>query len=250
MTNASPTVEADTPQAQAPLRRRQRGFWLFLRDIIFILLAALVISFVIKTFFVRSFYIPSASMVNTLQVNDRVIVSLLTPGLVPLQRGDVVVFTDPGGWLPADPVTPQSASPVTGVLSFLGLAAPDDNNHLIKRVIGLPGDHVACCSSSGKVTVNGVPLTEPYIHLMPGYTTSDKFRFSVTVPKGDIWVMGDNRDNSDDSAAHEDQHDVSPSVPISDVTGRALVISWPISRWTLLGNYPATFHGVTKASTK
>jgi signal peptidase I len=251
MTNASPTVEADATQPPVRLgKRRQRGFWLFLRDIIFILLAALVISFVIKTFFIRSFYIPSASMVNTLQINDRVIVSLLTPGMIPLKRGDVVVFTDPGGWLPADPVTPQSSSPVTGVLSFLGLAAPDDNNHLIKRVIGLPGDHVACCSASGKVTVNGVPLTEPYIHLMPGYTTSDKFRFSVTVPKGDIWVMGDNRDESADSADHEDQHDATPFVPISDVTGRALVISWPISRWTLLGNYPATFHGVTKASTK
>jgi signal peptidase I len=246
MTSASPTVEDNTEQATTP--RRQRGTWRFIRDIIFILLAALVISFVIKTFFIRSFYIPSLSMANTLQVNDRVIVSLLTPGLVPLQRGDVVVFTDPGDWLPIEPVTPQS--PVTGVLSFLGLAAPDDNNHLIKRVIGLPGDHVACCSSTGKVTVNGVPLAEPYIHLLPGNTASDKFTFSVTVPRGDIWVMGDNRDESDDSAAHEDQRDATPFVPISDVTGRALVVSWPLSRWAPLGNYPATFDGVTKAIKK
>jgi signal peptidase I len=250
MTNAPLTVDDDTAQSPAPARRRQRGFWLFLRDIIFILLAALVISFVVKTFFIRSFYIPSLSMANTLQVNDRVIVSLLTPGLVPLQRGDVVVFTDPGGWPTGEPVAPQSSSPITGVLSFLGLAAPDDNNHLIKRVIGLPGDHVACCSSTGKITVNGVPLTEPYINLLPGNTMSDDFRFSVTVPKGDIWVMGDNRDDSADSAYHEYKHDATPFVPISDVTGRAVVISWPIKRWTLLSDYPATFRGVTKASTK
>jgi signal peptidase I len=248
MTSASPTVEGNTEQAPTP--RRQRGVWRFVRDIIFILLAALVISFIIKTFFIRSFYIPSASMANTLQVNDRVVVSLLTPGLVPLQRGDVVVFTDPGHWLPDEPVTPQSSSSIIGVLSFLGLAAPDDNNHLIKRVIGLPGDHVACCSSKGKVTVNGVPLAEPYIHLLPGYTASDKFSFSVTVPKGDIWVMGDNRDESADSADHEDQRDATPFVPISDVTGRAFVVSWPSSRWAPLGNYPATFQGVTKANKK
>jgi signal peptidase I len=177
-------------------------------------------------------------------------VSLLTPGLVPLRRGDVVVFTDPGGWLPTEPTTPQSSSPVTDVLAFLGLSAPDDNNHLIKRVIGLPGDHVACCSATGQLTVNGVPLAEPYIQLLPGNSKSDPFPFNVTVPKGDIWVMGDNRDDSADSADsadHESKHDATPFVPTSEVTGQAVAISWPVSRWTLLGNFPATFQSVTKA---
>ncbi|MEJ1229691.1 MAG: signal peptidase I [Galbitalea sp.] len=230
--------------------RGHRGAWLFLRDILLILVAALVLSFVIKTFFVRSFYIPSASMVNTLEVNDRVIVSLLSPNLVPLQRGDIVVFEDPGGWHTGDKVRPQPQSPITGVLAFLGLAAPDDNNHLIKRVIGLPGDHVSCCSAAGQLTINGTPISEPYINLPPGVTRADPYPFSVTVPKGDLWVMGDNRDGSADSAYHDDKKDASPFVPISDVTGKALVISWPITRWTVLSNHPATFGSVKDPTTQ
>jgi signal peptidase I len=229
---------------------KSRGIKLFIRDILFILLAALIISFLIKTFLIRSFYIPSPSMENTLMPNDRVIVSLLTPGLTPLQRGDIVVFTDPGGWLENEPTaTPTPAqSGINDVLAFLGLAAPDDNDHLIKRVIGLPGDKVSCCTPQGQLTVNGVPLDEPYIVKPTGSSQDDPYTFSVTVPKGDIWVMGDNRYMSADSAYHEHQHDDSPFVPISDVTGRAFVISWPISRWTWLGNYPLTFQGTsTKA---
>src|ERR1700722_15784999 len=97
MTNA-PTVEPGETE-DSPHRSKRRGVWLFIRDILLILLAALLISFLIKTFLIRSFYIPSPSMVNTLEVNDRVIVSPLTPSVSPIQRGDVVVFTDPGGWL-------------------------------------------------------------------------------------------------------------------------------------------------------
>lgn len=251
MTHAT-TVEADDAETtgSSPAKRKHRGVWLFIRDILFILVAALVISFVIKTFLIRSFYIPSASMVNTLQVNDRVIVSLLTPTLSPLQRGDVVVFTDPGGWLSGGDVIPQKQSAVTEVLAFLGLAAPDDNNHLIKRVIGLPGDHVKCCTPTGQLTVNGTPLAEPYINLPSGVTQSDLFSFNVTVPKGDLWVMGDNRDMSADSAYHLNRHDPDPYVPIGDVTGKAMVISWPVDRWSVLNNYPATFRDVKSPSSQ
>jgi signal peptidase I len=235
--------EAETPDQQP--RSRGRSVWLFFRDILFILLAALVISFLIKTFLIRSFYIPSGSMENTLLVNDRVIVSLLTPELSPLHRGDVVVFSDPGGWLGPEQVVPVASSPINDILAFVGLAAPTDNDHLIKRVIGLPGDHVKCCNALGQMTVNGVPLTEPYINVPTG-GKSDPYTFSVTVPKGDIWVMGDNRDESADSAYHETRHDTSPFVPISDVTGQAILISWPISRWTVLGSYPVVFQDVPK----
>jgi signal peptidase I len=223
--------------------------FLFFRDILFILLAAILISFLVKTFLIRSFYIPSQSMENTLIPNDRVIVSLLTPGLTPLQRGDVVVFQDPGGWLGSEPVAaPPQSSALNDVLAFIGLAAPTDNDHLIKRLIGLPGDHVQCCDALGQVTVNGVPLVEPYINLPAGVTKSDPYTFSVTVPKGDIWVMGDNRDESADSAYNDTQKkDVSPFVPIKDVTGQAVVISWPFNRWTFLGNYPLVFQHVPKA---
>jgi len=237
-------------EAPAPVHgNRHRAVLLFFRDILFILLAAIVISFLVKTFLIRSFYIPSQSMENTLVPNDRVIVSLLTPGLTPLQRGDVVVFQDPGGWLGSEPLTaapPSSA--LNDVLAFIGLAAPTDNDHLIKRLIGLPGDHVQCCNSLGQVTVNGVPLDEPYINLPAGITKSDPYTFSVTVPKGDIWVMGDNRDESADSAYNDTQKkDVSPFVPIKDVTGQAVLISWPFNRWTFLGNYPVVFQNVPKA---
>jgi signal peptidase I len=239
----------DTREASSRRTSRQRGGWVFIRDILLILVAALIISFVIKTFFIRSFYIPSASMMNTLEINDRVIVSLLTPNLAPVQRGDVVVFEDPGAWIPLDEETPKAQSPVTDVLAFVGLAAPDDNDHLIKRVIGLPGDKVACCTAAGQLTVNGTPITEPYINLPTGVTRADPYTFSVTVPKNDLWVLGDNRNDSEDSAYHYNHKDVSPFVPISDVTGRALVISWPINRWTVLSNYPATFGSVKDPNT-
>jgi signal peptidase I len=237
--------KVETPEEAA--HRRRRGVLLFFRDILFILLAALLISFLIKTFLIRSFYIPSGSMENTLLVNDRVIVSLLTPELTPLQRGDVVVFSDPGGWLGSEPVTRVASSPANDILAFVGLAAPTDNDHLIKRVIGLPGDHVKCCNALGQMTVNGVPLDEPYINLPTGVTKSDPYTFDVVVPKRDVWVMGDNRDQSADSAYHSARKDVSPFVPIKEVTGQAIMISWPFTRWTFLGNYPVVFQDVPKS---
>jgi signal peptidase I len=245
MTDVIDAKEVETPEEAT--NRRRRSVLLFFRDILFILLAAIVISFLIKTFLIRSFYIPSQSMENTLVPNDRVIVSLLTPGLTPLQRGDVVVFEDPGGWLSAEPQTAPPSTPINDILAFIGLAAPADNDHLIKRVIGLPGDHVQCCNALGQLTVNGVPLEEPYITLPDGVTKSDPYTFSVTVPKGDIWVMGDNRNESADSAYHDTRHDTSPYVPIRNVTGQAIVISWPFNRWTFLGNYPVVFQDVPKA---
>jgi signal peptidase I len=239
--------EADAAKVETPeeaTRRRRKSVWLFFRDILFILLAALVISFLIKTFLIRSFYIPSQSMENTLVPNDRVIVSLLTPGLSPLHRGDVVVFSDPGGWLESEPTAPVASSPINDILAFIGLAAPSDNDHLIKRVIGLPGDHVKCCNALGQMTINGVPVVEPYINLPAGVTKSDPYNFSVTVPKGDLWVMGDNRNESADSAYHSSRHDTSPFVPIRSVTGQAILISWPFTRWTVLGSYPVVFQDV------
>jgi signal peptidase I len=233
------------PRAGADRSRQRRGWPSFLRDVLLILLAALLISFLIKTFLVRSFYIPSDSMNVTLVQNDRVLVNELVPGLAPLDRGDVVVFRDPGNWLDA-PSAPPSNGPgglVDGALTFVGLA-PDKNNHLIKRVIGLPGDTVACCTVSGQLTINGTALTEPYITLRPGAATATPDRFDVTVPDGDLWLLGDNRYNSEDSAYHRNEAS-GGFVPISDVVGRAMVISWPFDRWGTLDNFPETFSGVT-----
>jgi len=190
----------------------------------------------VKTFLVQAFFIPSGSMENTLLEDDRVVVSKLTPGPFELDRGDIVVFKDPGGWLPP-PVQAEEGpvrSAVRDVLTFVGLLPHDSGEHLIKRVIGLPGDTVACCDSAGRVTVNGAPIDETY--LFPGNVPSQR-TFAKKVPAGSLWVMGDHREISEDSRVHG-------FVPESDVVGRAFVLVWPLNRWTGLGRPESVFAGV------
>jgi signal peptidase I len=235
---------ADTEPTADEHKKPSRGVWIFIRDILLILLAALLISFLIKTFLIRSFYIPSGSMEDTLHINDRIIVNQLVPNPIGIERGDVVVFEDPGGWL--DPVAEPERSAfeegADAVFGFIGLTAPDSNDHLIKRVIGLPGDTVECCNDFGLMSINGQPIEEPYTSLPPGVTKVSAIDFSITVPEGFLWVMGDNRYNSRDSRYNQD----GPThgfVPIDKVVGRALLISWPADRWTWLDNYPLVFQG-------
>ena len=247
---ASEAAAQQKEAAPAPTRAsRSKGIRLFLRDILIIFIAALVISFLIKTFLIRSFYIPSESMESTLLRNDRIIVSLLTPEPIAINRGDVVVFQDPGGWLTPTPKPDRSPleEGIENVLAFVGLAAPDSEDHLIKRVIGLPGDVITCCDDFGHLTVNGVPLEETYTELPPGVTKATENDFEVTVPDDALWVMGDNRYNSSDSSYH---HATSPGreyVPLEKVVGRAILITWPLDRWTWLDNYPLVFRGVDAA---
>jgi signal peptidase I len=242
----SPT--RDAPERSG--RRPGRGAAGFLRDLVVIVVVAVLASFLIKTFLIRSFFIPSESMQNTLQVGDRILVNELVPGLIPLQRGDVVVFTDPGGWLEGDQVAPPS-DPVSAagewIASLVGLSTQDANDHLVKRVIGLPGDHVVCCNALGQMSVNGTPLDEPYVVLQPGSRAVSGQTFDVVVPKDRLWVMGDNRYNSADSRFHPDTK-TKGFVPMSDVVGRAFVISWPLSHWSWLSDYPDTFDGVRAPS--
>jgi signal peptidase I len=230
-------------------KRRSRGVGLFVRDIVVIFVAAIIISVGIKTFLIRSFYIPSGSMQSTLEENDRIIVNQLVPDVVPLSRGDVVVFRDPGGWLGGNYVEPP-ANPVAGaidwVLTVVGLSATDTNDHLIKRVIGLPGDTVVCCNAVGQMEVNGIPLDEPYVRLPDGVTKVALEDFSVTVPEDSLWVMGDNRYNSQDSRYQRDKPG-NGFVPIDNVVGRAFVITWPADHWGWLDDYPDTFRGVGDA---
>jgi signal peptidase I len=239
------TIRPET-HPHLPPRRRKGGVLVFLRDLAVIVLIAILASFLIKTFLVRSFYIPSVSMQNTLQVHDRILVNELVPKVMRLQRGDVVVFQDPGGWLEGDVVNPPSTPVVAAsewLLGLVGLSSQDANDHLIKRVIGMPGDHVECCNALGQTSVNGVPLVEKYVRTIPGDESNEDTPFNVVVPKDTIWVEGDNRGESCDSRCRQN----TPSkgfVPISDVVGRAFVISWPIGRWTTLSNYPATFDGI------
>jgi len=234
------------PRARTRARRKRRGgAAIFVRDLVVIVAIAVVASFLIKTFLIRSFFIPSASMENTLQIHDRILVNELVPGLVPLQRGDVVVFKDPGGWLePTEQVAqPPVVAAADWLLSLVGLSTSDSNDHLIKRVIGLPGDHVTCCNALGQMSVNGTPLDEPYAVLPPGTSEVSAVNFDVTVPKDHLWVMGDNRYNSKDSRYNRGTA-TKGFVPTKDVVGRAFVVSWPVSHWQYLTDYPDTFGGV------
>jgi len=243
LTESAGSDPAETP-APAPEKRR-KGTAPFLRDALIILVVAVLASFLIKTFVVRSFYIPSASMENTLVKNDRILANELSPALMPLSHGDLVVFRDPGGWLSPQPAIqqPPLILALDWVLSLVGLSQSDTNDHLIKRVIGLPGDHVSCCNALGQMTVNEIPLSEPYVKLPPGARKASAIDFDVTVPDGYLWVMGDNRNNSRDSRYNTDKPG-GGFVPITNVVGRALVISWPVNHWTWLDDYPSTFDGV------
>lgn len=226
-------------------RRWGRMLFVLLRDVVIVIIAALVVSFLIKTFLLRSFHIPTSSMEDTLAIDDRVIVSQLTPGVFELSRGDIVVFVDPGGWLPSGLAAEND--PLSRLFNWVGqrIGLPDssEQQHLIKRVIGLPGDVVECCDALGAMSVNGVPLAEPYVRLPESVTQVSGQAFSVTVPEGAIWVMGDNRYNSADSRANQDKPGEG-FVPLENVVGRAIVISWPAERWAWLDNYSATFQGV------
>jgi signal peptidase I len=206
---------------------------------------ALVLSFVVKTWLLQAFYIPSGSMEDTLQVNDRVIVSKLTPGPIDLKRGDIIVFGDPGDWLepPVEESRGKAATVVRDTLIFVGLLPDDAENHLIKRVIGLPGDRIVCCDKGGRLTVNGQPIKEPY--LKPGVAPSDQ-DFDITVPRGRVWVMGDNRSGSSDSRAHDgpDNDGRLGSVDERLIVGRAVALVWPLDHLTWLSNPSSVFRDV------
>lgn len=220
-------------------RARKNWFTAFLLDFVLIVGTALVLSVAIKAFLIRSFYIPSGSMLDTLEINDRIIVNVMSPEIFPVERGDVVVFRDPGGWLGAIPTVEKDAWTEVSdfVLGTFGITAPDSAEHLVKRVIGLPGDTVTCCDAQGRLLVNGAPIDESYVRA--GASPSE-VEFSVVVPEGYYWVMGDNRANSTDSRYHQDLP-TKGFVPESVMVGRAFVISWPVSNWTFLSNFSEVF---------
>jgi signal peptidase I len=220
-----------------PAARRSRGAR-FLRELVILVVIALVIAVVIKTYAIQAFWIPSGSMENTLELNDRVLVNKIVYDTRSIHRGDIVVFNGDGSWDPGAP-PPTNSNFVqkffSGFASMFGFGHPGDI--LIKRVIGLPGDQVACCDAQGRVTVNGIPLTEQS-YLYPRDAPSEE-RFNIVVQPGRLWVMGDHRSISDDSRLHEGDPG-GGTVPENAVIGRAFVIIWPPSRWRILP-IPATF---------
>lgn len=238
-------AEAPSPRARARSTRRS-GLVTFLRDVVVIVLIAVTASFLIKTFVVRSFYIPSASMQDTLLIKDRILVDEITPRFTGYDRGDVIVFADPGGWLPAaqTPPRPPIVEAADAVLAFIGFTAPDSEEHLIKRLIGLPGDHVVCCNALGQLTVNGIPIDEEsYITHASGDTVASQDPFDVVVPDDALWVLGDNRDRSKDSRYNQDQPG-DGFVPLDNVVGRAFVITWPFDRFGWIDAHHEVFIGI------
>lgn len=228
-------------------RSKPRGALVFFRDVLVILVIAVLVSFLVKTFIVRSFYIPSASMEDTLQVDDRILVDELTPRWDGYHRGDVIVFKDPGGWLPVTPSAPPRSPLLEAgewLLTIVGIAAPDSDDHLVKRLIGLPGDHVRCCNALGQLEVNGSPIDEsPYLRLPPGDTSASDIEFDVTVPAGTVWVLGDNRTRSQDSRYNQDEPGEG-FVPLDNVVGRAFLITWPLDRFGTIDGHHDRFNGV------
>lgn len=211
-----------------------------LKEILITVLVVIVISFLVKTFLFRIFFIPSGSMENTLQLDDKIGVNVAHSWYGELQRGDVAVFEDTQGWM--GPVQSQS-NPVRQALEFVGLAPDRSTNYLIKRVIGVGGDTVTCCDADGKVTVNGVALDEPY--LFEGDDPST-IPFEVTVPEGSYFMLGDHRSASGDSRYHIEQG--TEFISDEDIVGKAMGIVWPIDRWQGISSQDDTFAPVTDGS--
>jgi signal peptidase I len=218
---------------RARKRRKRRSA---LVELLVLGVIAIVLALIIKTYAIQAFFIPSASMENTLDIGDRVLINKLVYDFRGIHRGDIIVFDGRGSW---DPNTPSSSN----IFSRLGsdlegiVGISHDSSIYIKRVIGLPGDHVVCCNANGQITVNGVPLSEQS-YLYPGNQPSAQ-PFNITVPSGRLWVMGDHRAVSYDSRGHIGDPG-GGTIPESSVLGRAFVIIWPPSRWGIL-NIPATF---------
>jgi signal peptidase I len=226
----------------------------FFRELPFLVLIAFVLALLIKAFLVQAFYIPSGSMQHTLELRDRVLVNKLVYRFRDIHRGEIVVFNGVDSWTPETTVPPPSNGlqrVLRSISSAVGVGAPSEKD-FIKRVIGLPGDRVACCTD-GHVTVQPpggqpVQLDEPYLfednHQFFCQAGSDENVCpagspGVLVPKGRLWVMGDHRGYSSDSRAHitDENHG---TIPINRVIGRAFVIVWPVGRSTVL-HVPATF---------
>ncbi len=226
-------------------RRRRSAFW---KELPILVVVALLLTFLIQTFIAKVYVIPSGSMETTLHGctgcnNDRVLVDKMTYRFSDPQPGDVVVFRGPDGW--TSEFTAEEPSNVVvralqGLGSIIGLAPPDEKD-FIKRVIAVGGQTVQCCDSRNRVLVNGKPLDEPYVYFLPDAGTARQDTFGpVTVPAGELWMMGDSRNNSADSRVPGHG-----PVPIANVIGRARFIVLPFSR---LGEIPSPNPQTTAAA--
>jgi len=227
-------------------KRKSMPLW---QELPLLLVVAFCLAVLIRTFLLQAFYIPSGSMEDTLQVGDRVLVNKVVYDMRAPHRGEIVVFSGTDSWAPENPPDPNIgffAKLGRTVGDLIGISRPGEKD-FIKRVIGLPGDVVACCNVDGKVTVNGYPLDEslyvtenaPTEGPSTGKDCRSRRFDPVTVEPGHMFVMGDHRLVSQDSRCQG-------QVPLDHVIGRAFVIVWPSSHWGGLG-VPETFANVPKS---
>ncbi|WP_246065046.1 MULTISPECIES: signal peptidase I [Aeromicrobium] len=209
--------------------KRQLPVW---QESILLIVTAVVLAVIVKTFFVQAFYIPSASMEPEMQIDDKLLVQKVSYWTGDPKRGDIIVFDDPGGWLGSA----ESAGPgniVQRSLEVIGLYP--SGGHLIKRVVGVGGDTVSCCDDEGRLQVNGESIDEPY--LADAEANADR-TFEVEVPEGYLWVQGDNRGNSSDSRYHLGDPG-GGFIREDDVVGKAWLRVWPFSRFGFIGGTDA-----------
>lgn len=196
----------------------------FIRETAVVVVSALVLSVLVRTFIFQAFYVPSASMENTLLVNDRIVVSKISTKVTGIHRGDVVVFHDPSHWLGSSYSDPYG-SKFGHFLQYVGIVPANSGKDLVKRVIGVGGDRIQCCDAQNRIMRNGIGIDEPYIR---AGSTTNQVVFDVLVPAGFVFVMGDNRGNSEDSRFHLNlNHGL---VPLKDVVGRVSMRVWPFKR--------------------
>jgi len=246
---ASDQLHAGASDSQ-PLTFRQHAL-AFVKELAAVVVAAVIVASLLRGFVGQMFLIPSISMESTLEVDDRVVVEKLSAA----ERGEVIVFKDPGGWLTG--AIARQRGPIGKAFQFIGVLPDTGTEHLIKRVIGVGGDRVACCNPAGRLTVNGEPLDETsYLTAGQGgaQLQPSAIAFDVVVPLDHFFVMGDNRDHSRDSRCH--LHDVQAGggatgqnafVSQDLVVGRAIAVVWPLDRQHRLA-IPDTFDSVPSGS--
>ncbi len=221
----APENSSNVESSSAATKKRGNSFLRSVLEFVIIIVIALGIATFMRAFLIQPFYVPSGSMEQTLQINDRVVASKITTNISGVNRGEIMVFKDPGGWLPEFDNSKEGLSgALSQALTFIGLLPSDSGDDLVKRVIGIEGDRVACCNEAGQIVLNGVGLDESaYIN-----GPTDQVLFDVTVPKGGMFMMGDNRGNSADSRFHLDQND--GAVPTNNAVGRVVLVVWPFDR--------------------
>ncbi|MGI8577251.1 MAG: signal peptidase I [Nocardioidaceae bacterium] len=213
------------------------------RELVVIVVIALVASALLRAFVVQAFFVPSGSMLPEIRLDDRIVVSRIGD----IERGEVVVFQDPGGWIPPSEQA-QPPGPLQSALEWVGILPASGHGHLVKRVIGLPGDHVRCCNVAGRLVINGNPVNESSF-LFQRDQPADNVSFDVVVPQGHIFVLGDHRYVSYDSSRHlQEGNGEGAFVPESLVTGRAFAVIWPLGHAHLM-RIPAAYADVPTGTT-